>query len=416
MENNRTFEENGENGHFADAKGARQNGSRKKHKANKPNKLKLWWRSFWAKYRGLPKWLQQQIPVFVSMGVLAIFALSTILAMPLVEKQILESKQNRSGWPSRVVAPFVDMSSWVTSSAYAINGAPNLGAFADDTGVKEYNLGFINPLTNKPTNSDGSINWGWGGYSDLTSSSTNSQYLGIVQSMKNLTDRGGKYTISFGGQAGDAAWKVTQNVDKLAEFYADVITTYSLARIDLDIEESNQDADQNRANAKAIKRVQDDTNVEVVLTIPIMPSGWETKQINIIKAYLEEGVKIAMINSMCMCYGTGVASGEDYGDATIRAMENSVKQMQTIYANYGIDLTENEAYALSGCTVSIGYESSLYPTFTTAMMQKVADHAKNKGYGMLTFWSMGRDSQIESNSGIGSQYAYTKIALQYLEG
>ncbi len=116
-----------------------------------------------------------------------------------------------------------------------------------------------------------------------------------------------------------------------------------------------------------------------------------------------------------MCYGTGVLSSEDYGDASIRAIENSIAQMKEIYSNYGLSLTDSKAYAMSGCTVSIGYESSLYPTFTTDMMRKVANHAKEHNYGMLTFWSIGRDSQIENNAGIGSKYAYTEICLTYLD-
>lgn len=364
------------------------------------------------------KWLKTYIPIFCGMATLFLFSVITICIMPTVENTINKSsatKTYKSGIPYKMVAPFVDMSSWITpSSSYSVNGVPNLGAFATDTGVKVYNLGFINPLTNNPTNADGSINWGWGGYDSLTKNSTNSQYLGIVQSIQNLTDVGGSYIISVGGQAGDAPWKVTQNVTSLENMYLDIINTYKIKRLDLDIEESNQDADHNLANAKAIKKVQDATNIEITLTIPIMPKGWEQKQINIINAYLSQGVDITMINSMCMCYGTGVASGEDYGDASIRAIENSIKQMQVLYANYGIELTTAQAYKKTGCTVSIGYESYLYPTFTTSMMQKVTNHAKENSYGMLSFWSMGRDSTIDGNTGIYSKYAYTNIALQYL--
>ena len=54
----------------------------------------------------------------------------------------------------------------------------------------------------------------------------------------------------------------------LEKFYNEVIETYSLKRMDLDIEESNQDKTQNQVNAKAIKAVQDATNIEITLTIP----------------------------------------------------------------------------------------------------------------------------------------------------
>ena len=365
------------------------------------------------------KLLKTYVPIFSIMTFFTIFSFLSIILMPSIEASIMDQAADKtyaSGIPYKMVAPFVDMTSWISpSSSYSINGAPNLGKFVQDTGIKYYNLGFINPLTDNPTNNDGSINWGWGGYSGLTKNSINSQYLGIMQSIENLTTAGGKYIISVGGQAGDAPWKVTQNVNSLENMYLDIINTYPIKRLDLDIEESNQDYDHNLANAEAIKRVQDKTGIEITLTIPIMPKGWESKQINIIDAYLSTGVDVTMINSMCMCYGTGVSANEDYADASIRAIENSISQMKIIYSNYGIELSDAMAYKKTGCTVSIGYESNLYPTFTTSMMQKVANHAKEKNYGMLTFWSMGRDSQIESNTGIASQYLYSKIALEYLK-
>lgn len=187
------------------------------------------------------------------------------------------------------------------------------------------------------------------------------------------------------------------------------VDTYSLKRLDLDIEESNQDEAQNKANAKAIKRLQDKNQTEIVLTIPIMPNGWQNKQIKIIKAYLDEGVDISLINSMTMCYGTDVYSNEDYGDASIRAIENSVKQMQDIYAQYGKTLTEKQAYAKTGATIDIGYESNIYPIFTLEMAQKVVNHAKEKGYGMLSYWSINRDAKMVSNKAISDLFTYLDV-------
>lgn len=215
----------------------------------------------------------------------------------------------------RLAAPYIDMSSWVdTTSAYSLSGAPDLGKLYDESGFKYFNLGFIQPDTTTPLETDGNIRWGWGGYyvlSKVGSGGTNAQYKGIVQSLINLRSKCGDFAISVGGQVGDAPWVVTQNQTALENFYLDIIGTYELKRLDLDIEESNQDQSQNIVNAKAIKKVQDQTGIQITLTIPIMPSGWEQKQINIIKAYLDAGVDITTINSMTMCYGTGVYENEE---------------------------------------------------------------------------------------------------------
>ena len=282
------------------------------------------------------------------------------------------------------------------------------------TGISYYNLGFIQPDQTKPLDESGNIRWGWGGYYSLSESGNDGyQYPKIKQTINDLKNLGAGITISIGGQLGDAPWIVTNDVDKLASFYKDVIQTYDVKRLDLDIEESNQVQSGNIANAKAIKKVQDETGIDIVLTIPIMPNGWQDKQINIIKAYLDQGVQISLINSMTMCYGGGLYAGEDYGDASIRAIENSVQQMKNIWASYGTVLTDKQAYAKTGATVDIGYESSQYPVFTLEMTRKVVDHAKENGYGMLSYWSINRDAQMQPNNAINTLFSYLNVMNEF---
>lgn len=368
-------------------------------------------------FENLTPFKKRYIPIFSSLAAVFVLSLILIFTIPAITHNILTSpnKTSKSGWPTRLSTPYIDMSSWVdTASAYSINGAPNLGKLCDESGFKYFNLGFIQPDTTTPLDSEGNIRWGWGGYYSLGNANpNNSQYKGILQSLQSLRDRGGDYTISIGGQLGAAPWVVTQNEDKLFNFYKEIVEIYNVKRLDLDIEESNQDQSQNIINARAIKRLQHETDVEITLTIPIMPSGWQDKQINIIKAYLDADVDIAIINSMTMCYGTGVYENEDYGTASVRAITNSIKQMKEIYANYGFILSDDQAYLKTGATFSIGYESSLYPIFTLTMAQTVVDDAIKNNYGLVSMWSMGRDAMLEQNQAISSQYNYTHILKQY---
>lgn len=347
-------------------------------------------------------WKKLYIPIISALGGLFILSIILICTLPAnIEK-------SKSGWPLHIVAPFIDLSSWVpTTSSYSQGGVPNLALIEKQTGITYYNLGFIQPDMTKPLDDEGNIRWGWGGLYKLSENGNDGyQYPNIKKTIDDAKKMGAMVTISVGGQLGDAPWIVTQNVDKLEKMYGEIIEAYDLKRLDLDIEESNQVQSANAANAKAIKRVQDKYGIDLVLTIPIMPSGWQDKQVKIIKAYLDEGVNISLINSMTMCYGTGVYSGEDYGDASIRAIENSIEQMKDIYRSYGKNLTDKQAYSMTGATVDIGYESSLYPTFTTAMAAKVVAHAKEHKYGMLSYWSLNRDTQMESNKGVSSQYDF----------
>lgn len=368
-------------------------------------------------YKSLSPFKRRYIPIIASISAVFFISMILIFSLPAISRDILTNKNNKSksGWPIRLSAPYIDMSSWVdTANAYSINGAPNLAKLYEDSGFAYFNLGFIQPDTTSPLNSDGSIRWGWGGYTSLGNNGTSSsQYDGINTSLKSLRDKGGDYAISIGGQLGDAPWVVTQNQDMLEKFYNEVIENYSLKRMDLDIEESNQDHTQNIVNARAIKNVQDKTNIEITLTIPIMPSGWEQKQINIITAYLDAGVDIKLINSMTMCYGTGVNSDEDYGSASVRAITNSVKHLKDIYSNYGILLSTDQAYLKTGATFSIGYESNLYPVFTTSMASTIVEDAKKHRYGLVSMWSMGRDAMLTSNQAISEPFTFTKELKKY---
>ena len=234
---------------------------------------------------------KRYIPIIASLSATFLISIILIFTLPTMTHNLSnQNNKTKSGWPIRLAAPYIDMSSWVEpTNAYSINGAPNLGKLYDDSGFRYFNLGFINPDQTTPLADDGNIRWGWGGYYSLSKKGgeSSAQYQGILTSLKNLRAKGGDFTISIGGQAGDAPWVVTQNVNALQNFYLDIVGTYELKRLDLDIEMSNQDEDQNIVNAQAIKKVQDKTGVEITLTIPIMPSGWEQKQIKIINAYLD---------------------------------------------------------------------------------------------------------------------------------
>ena len=368
-------------------------------------------------YIKTPSFKRRYLPIFISIATLFILSLIFIFTLPTISHNIVtdRNKKNKSGWPIRLAAPYIDMSSWVDpASAYSINGAPDLGKLYDESGFAYFNLGFVQPDTNTPLEEDGTIRWGWGGYSSLGENGGNSsQYQGILTSLENLRKKGGDFAVSIGGQLGKAPWVVTQNQDALEKFYKDVIDTYSIKRMDLDIEESNQDHAQNIVNAKAIKSVQDATNIEITLTIPIMPSGWEQKQINIINAYLDAGVDITLVNSMTMCYGTGVYENEDYGTASVRAITNSIAQLKTLYANHGILLSDDQAYLKTGATFAIGYESDLYPTFTTSMAATIVEDAIKHNYGLVSMWSIGRDAMLMPNKAIDEPYTFSKELRKY---
>ena len=315
-------------------------------------------------------------------------------------------------WPAQVNAPYVDLVDWVTTPGYYAgndNGGPaNLKRLSQDTGVKFFNLAFIQSTG---STSNGKVNWGWGGYSVLSEGSNDSQYAAIKQSLKDLRDIGGDATISFGGVNGVALWQTTQDVNTLYNTYLDIVNGYGLTRIDLDVEGGAQNKQSNIANAKAIKMLQDSTGVDVSLTIPVLPSGLTSTQIDLLDAYLSNNVKLKCINIMAMCYGSGTLNpGENYGTASLRAMDSTKDQIKDCYKKFAnTTLTDAEAYAKLGVTVSIGYESGSDPIFRPDWSKLVVDHAKEKAIGMTSFWSLNRDAKLDGNSGITTQYEHTSV-------
>lgn len=317
-------------------------------------------------------------------------------------------------WPKQTMAPFVDMVAWTGADkeGYSNSGAANLKKISEESGVQYFNLGFLQSLGSVK---DGKVVWGWGQYplneQNKETPAYKDQYNGIKKSIRELREIGGDVTISFGGAAGTPFWATTQDEKVLAATYRELIKGYGLTRIDLDIEAAGRGYKQNTANAKAIKRIQDETGVKVSLTLPVMDFGLIGEDLKTLQAYLEQGVNVEIVNIMAMCYGS---SAGDYANASVKAIDNTKKQLQDYYKKYAkITLSEGEAYAKIGVTTSIGYETSSHPIFTKEQHQKVVDHAQAKKIGMVSFWSMNRDAMLQNNSAIKEQYGYTNISLKF---
>lgn len=316
-------------------------------------------------------------------------------------------------WPEQTFAPFVDMGAWTTKDGYAVNGVTYLPKLSEDTGIKFFNLGFIQGTGGT---ANGKVKWGWAGLPALSEDSNDKwQYSGIIKSIKDLRDMGGDVTISLGGLTGTPFWEVTQDIDILAATYKDIIEGYGLTRIDLDIEGGARDKTKNIANAKAMKKVQDETGVKVILTLPVLPTGLTSLELDLMDAYLSQGVEIEMVNIMAMCYGSGtLLPGENYGTASLRAIDSTARQIKECYKKYAnIDLTEAEAYRKVGVTTSVGFEGDAHPIFTKDWTELVVNHSIEKGIGMTSFWSLNRDAQLDGNKGIYAPYEHTRLNMKF---
>ena len=315
-------------------------------------------------------------------------------------------------WADQVVAPFVDMTAYVSGSNLSNNGALNLAAVAKSTGQKFFNLGFMQSRGIK----NGKIDWAWGGFGGLSESDSDQwQYEGIKKSIRELRAVGGDVAVSFGGLNSGAFWETTQDSTILANAYKEIIDGYGLTRVDFDVEAGAMNYAHNLANAKAIKKVQDETGVSVTLTLPVMDFGLVSTGLSVLQAYLEAGVDLTTVNIMTMCYGSVVP---DYAQGSLDAVDNTKKQLQDYYKRYANKtLTDAQAYAKLGTTPSVGFEGDTHPYFTTDMFNKIVQHAKSRKLGMVSYWSMNRDAMVDGGQGqVKNQYEFLTVAQQFTDG
>ena len=310
-------------------------------------------------------------------------------------------------WGENIVAPYVDMTAWVAGDL-GDRGVLNLAKVSEESGLKYFNLGFIQTVAVE----EDRVDWGWGGFKVLSEGSTHGQYNAIKTAIKNLRDGGGDVAVSFGGAAGYPFWLMTQDVDKLYNTYTEIVTGYGLTRIDLDIEGGASGYAHNVANAQAIKRLQDATGVDVSLTLPVMPFGLTYIGLDVVKAYLENGVDIATVNLMTMCYGSSVP---DYAQGSVEAVDSTKAQLQRLFSDIkGVELSDSDAYKMLGTTPSVGFESAGHPYFTPEMTKQVVEHAKEKNIGMVSFWSLNRDAMVDGGIGqIQNKYEHTNEILKF---
>ncbi|MFI3231314.1 MAG: glycosyl hydrolase family 18 protein, partial [bacterium] len=315
-------------------------------------------------------------------------------------------------WEDGVFAPFADMGAWVSDANYSNSGALDLGTIMAETGTKYFNLGFINAV-DSTVDANGVLNWGFGGYQVLNedNGSSNAQYQGIKQAMLDVRNQGGDVVLSIGGLDERNFFQYTTDLDVLVNTYIEIIDGFNLTRIDLDIEGGAQGYSMNTLNAQAMKIVQEKTGIEVVLTLPVLPTGLtESLGLPTVQAYLDAGVDVEVVNIMAMCYGSYY---DDYAVGSFQAIDSTMSQLKDAYAKVGIFLTDEEAYNKVGITTSIGFEGSSHPIFTVDDSKLVVDYAAEKGINFVSFWSINRDSQTQSNAGIYGQYEHTNIYLGF---
>ncbi|MGB7357632.1 MAG: Calx-beta domain-containing protein [Mycobacterium sp.] len=285
-------------------------------------------------------------------------------------------------WGEAYFAPYVDMAGWPV---------PDLLAIAQERGTSLLTLGFLQATP------DGKL--AWAGLPVLAPDSDFEQAQAINQSIAALQAAGGDVMISLGGASGTslAQWYASRGLSAqgLADAYVDVVDTYSLNRIDFDIEGAAvADPASIALRSQALELLQQaKPDLEIWYTLPVLPTGLTADGLRVVRSAVTAGVKLDGVNVMAMDYGESAAptsgpNAKTMGAYAIDAAQATYAQLSSLYGEYGQQFGWNQL----GVTPMIGVNDVTTEVFTVADAQALEDFARSTGLGMLSMWSVARDT------------------------
>jgi carbohydrate binding protein with CBM4/9 domain/glycosyl hydrolase family 18 (putative chitinase) len=277
--------------------------------------------------------------------------------------------------PAHVFAPYFE--AWTGDDPATI---------AKESGAKYLTMAFIQ------TASQGSCTAYWNG---VTSQPLDASTFG--SSIDAIRAAGGDVIPSFGGfTADDTGTDIADsctNVNSIAAVYEKVVTTYGVARIDLDTEDSSLTnmAGIDRRN-KAIKVVEDwaaaqGRPVQFVYSLPSTTTGLAASGLTVLQNAVTNHAAIRVVNIMTFDYYDGAT--HEMATDTETAADGLHAQLQTLYPSS----SSARLWSMIGVTDMPGIDDfGPAETFTTADGPTVEKWAAGKGIAELSMWASQRDN------------------------
>jgi Glycosyl hydrolases family 18 len=289
--------------------------------------------------------------------------------------------------PPHVYAPYFE--TWTTDSITTV---------AQQSGARYFTLAFLETLSKK------SCTLAWNGDKSQTVSS--GRYLSDIASLRSI---GGDVIPSFGGwsadQGGTEIGDSCKDVNAIATAYQDVITTFNVTRLDMDIEgRSLGRTDGIDRRNKALKVVEDwaasqGRPLQIQFTLPTSPTGLESSGLAVLQNAISNGTRVDVVNIMTFDYYDKVTT--DMGAAAISAAQGLHSQLAALYPSK----TSAELWAMEGNTILPGIDDYPRKTEVTYLTdaQRLLDFANANGISTLSIWAIQRDNggcpgQTDSNS------------------
>ncbi|MEU5692877.1 carbohydrate binding domain-containing protein [Actinosynnema sp. NPDC020468] len=277
--------------------------------------------------------------------------------------------------PDRVFAPYFE--AWT---------GENPATLAQQSGAKYLTFAFLQTATK------GSCTPLWSG--DANSPVSSSVFGAEINTLKA---NGGGAIPSFGGYTADnTGTEIADSctdVNKIAEAFQKVITTYDITRLDLDIEDNSltNTAGIDRRN-KAIKLTEDwaaanGRTIQFSYTLPTTTHGLGDTGVAVLRNAVTNNARIDVVNLMTFDYYDNAS--HQMANDTKTAAQGLVDQLGQLWPSK----TAAQRWAMVGVTEMIGVDDfGPAETFQLADAQPVLDWALSKGINTLSFWALQRDN------------------------
>jgi Glycosyl hydrolases family 18 len=280
--------------------------------------------------------------------------------------------------PAHVYAPYFE--TWTGDS---------ISGIAQQSGARYLTLAFLE------TTGKSSCTLGWNGSKTQTVAA--GTYLQDITALRTGLG-GGDVIPSFGGwsadQGGTEIGDSCKNVASIATAYEQVVTTYDVTRLDMDIEgRSLTKPDGIDRRNQAIKLLQDwaasnGRTVQIQYTLPTSRDGLEASGLAVLQNAVARGVRVDVVNPMVFDYYD--RANADMGDSAISALNGLHAQLATLYPAK----TSAQLWAMTGATIMNGLDDYPRKTEVTTVQDatQLRTFAAANGMSTLSMWAIQRDN------------------------
>ena len=245
-----------------------------------------------------------------------------------------------------------------------------------------------------------------------------------------LRRAGGDVIPSFGGysadQGGTEIADSCHSVARIAKAYEQVVMTYHVSRLDMDVEAkslTNKAGLARRSAAIAMAQhwaARRGIDLRIQFTIGIEPSGLDRFNLGVVRSAVAHGVRVSSVNLMVFDYYLAKEPKPLHmGRLAIEAVTNAHRQLMAVFPG----LSSLRVWQLEGMTMLPGIDDYPKKTEVTYLHDALAMMAFARAHRMsfLSIWAIERDNggcpgKIDSNSCSGirqSTWAFSHLLERF---